>query len=262
MNKFDALTRALEYIERNLVDDIDMTALARYSYVSLSALQKVFRYTFDYSIKEYVSKRRLTVAARELLETQNTVINIALKYGYHSPETFTRAFRRLWGVSPSEFRKKDTYTEIFPKIHVEEATDEQYHVYKDSSEMYDYLKKNKNIFVICFDVVNLIQINKISREIGDKVIIEAVKRINSVREDSMRLFRLGGDEFALLAEGRGIDYCIQVEQQVTEWNNKPLLIDGKEVPVVLRIWIGRNLLDDSARITSQNLIQKVKHAWD
>ncbi len=262
MNNFDALTRALGYIERNLTDDVDMTELAKYSCVSLSALQKIFRYTFDYSIKEYVSKRKLTVAARGLLETQNTVIDIALKCGYNSPETFTRAFRRFWGMSPSEFRKNGTFTEIFPEIIVEETTNEQYHVYKNNAEMYDYLLENKNIFIICFDVVGLININKISREIGDRVIMEAVKRINSIREDSMPLFRLGGDEFALLVTGKGIDYCFQVEQQVTEWNKNPLSVDGMEVPVVLRTWIGRNMIDDSARATSQNLIHKVKHAWD
>lgn len=261
MKQFNSLVRALEYIETHITEELSSADVARYSYVSLSSLQKTFRYSFDYSIKEYISKRRLTIAAKDLVETQNSIIDIALKYGYNSPENFSRAFRKLWNITPFEYRKNNTFTEVFPKIQLEEH-DGDYSIYKDITMLYDLLLRYKDCFVICFDVVGLIEINCISRKLGDAVIMEATTRINHIREASMPLFRIGGDEFALIAVEKDASFCKDVEDYIAECNHKPLLFKGNEFPVVLRTWIGKNVLSDSVRETSQNLLFNVKHAWD
>ena len=97
MNKFYLLSDALDYIESHLTDEISPQEIANACFCSLSTLQKLFRYTFHIGVSDYVSRRRLTCCARELIRTDHSVLQIALDWGYNSPEVFTRAFARLWG---------------------------------------------------------------------------------------------------------------------------------------------------------------------
>ena len=85
-------------------------------YDDLKKREKLFRYAFHHSIKEYISKRRLTSATNDLVSTDMTITEIAMKYQYNSPETFTRAFKKLWEITPSEFMSQWRFTSIFPKI--------------------------------------------------------------------------------------------------------------------------------------------------
>ena len=86
-------------------------------YCSLSALQKLWRYATHTSLKEYISKRRLTNAGIDLLNTDMTVMDIAMKYQYNSHEVFTRAFTKQWGVAPSVFKKEwNKSCGLFPKL--------------------------------------------------------------------------------------------------------------------------------------------------
>lgn len=260
MNRFDVLILALEYIEANLCDEINMEALARYSFSSLSSLQKQFRWTFNYSIKEYILKRRLASAGRELIETQIPIIDIALKYQYNSPEAFIRAFRRMYGIKPSEYRSQKKYVDVFPKIQICESGRDESPIYKDISALYDRLKDNQEVCAVCFDIVGLIGINNISRRAGDEVILETIRRINNVRSSEMPLFRLGGDEFALLIPGNDSEKCLQIERQVTCRNNEPIVYENREYPVVLRSWVGKVPDTSSLQKLSAELICNVKSA--
>ena len=76
LKNYDCLIRALEYIENHIGEEISSEALAEYSLCSLSSLQKLFRMVCDYNIKEYISKRRLTLAARELVNTDKTILEL------------------------------------------------------------------------------------------------------------------------------------------------------------------------------------------
>ena len=102
-DKLRILTDALDYIETHLRDEISQEECARAAYCSLSGLQKLFRYAFHISIGEYVTKRRLSCAARDLKQGFS-VLDTAINYGYGSSEAFTRAFVRVWGVTPTEYR--------------------------------------------------------------------------------------------------------------------------------------------------------------
>ena len=260
MSRFDSLILALEYIESILCEDIHMEELAKYALSSLSNLQKQFRWTFDYSIKEYISKRRLTAAARELVETEDSILEIAFRYGYHSPEVFTRAFFRMYQKNPSEYRREKKYVAVFPKIRIEETETGRYVVYKDVSALFDWLTTHRNVQAVCFDVVGLMEINKISRDAGDAVIMEAIRRINEVRGGNMPLFRLGGDEFALLLSDGGSDLCSKMERHVTGQNGQVIVFDDRVYPVVLRSWVGEIPDVSSLGELSATLIHSVKHA--
>lgn len=93
--RLQMLTRVLQVIEENLQYDITPLQVAEKTHYSLSMLQKVFHHAYHLGLAGYISRRRITVAARELLTTQRTVLEIALRYGYASHEVFTRAFKRI-----------------------------------------------------------------------------------------------------------------------------------------------------------------------
>lgn len=116
METITLLNNAIEYIERNLdaelnIDDISKTACSsRYHF------QRVFYALTGFTVTQYIRNRRLTLASEELAATDIRVIDIALKYGYENPEAFTKAFKRLHGISPSDLRKLNGKIKAFPKI--------------------------------------------------------------------------------------------------------------------------------------------------
>ncbi|BBH19218.1 AraC family transcriptional regulator [Paenibacillus baekrokdamisoli] len=93
------------------IDDIAKAALSsRYHF------QRMFHALTGFTVTEYVRNRRLTLAAEELAGTDSKVIDIALKYGYESPEAFAKAFQRLHGVTPSAAKKMDVKLKAFSRI--------------------------------------------------------------------------------------------------------------------------------------------------
>ncbi|MBQ8011911.1 MAG: helix-turn-helix domain-containing protein, partial [Oscillospiraceae bacterium] len=84
MNKFTILSVVLEFIEENLTQTLTPELCAKKCGYSLSNLQKMFRCVFHIGIGDYISRRKLTLAAKDLLETESSVLEIAVKYGYNS----------------------------------------------------------------------------------------------------------------------------------------------------------------------------------
>lgn len=115
-DKLTSLAAALEYVEQNLTSDFSQEKCARYACCSLSGLQKLFRSVFRRSVGDYVARRRLTAAARELQQTDRTALDIAVEFGWGSAEAFTRAFSRVWGVTPSEYRRSWHFSGLCPRL--------------------------------------------------------------------------------------------------------------------------------------------------
>ena len=134
-------------------------------------------------------------------------------------------------------------------------------IYKDVSALYDWLRQNNHVHAVCFDVVGLIGINEISRDAGNAVLLEAIRRIDDAKEPTMPLFRLGGDEFDVLISNCDKENCYNLEHIVTEQNGTPIIYGGKEYPVILRSWIGKLPDVASLRELSAALIHNVKSAW-
>lgn len=114
MNWSESISRAIEYIENNLTNDITAQDIADYSYISLFYFQKGFSIICGYSISEYIRNRKLSCAGYEVLNTNNKIIDIALKYGYDSPDSFTKAFTRFHGSTPKEVRNGGKIKEFAP----------------------------------------------------------------------------------------------------------------------------------------------------
>ncbi|MDO4539852.1 MAG: AraC family transcriptional regulator [Syntrophomonadaceae bacterium] len=105
MDWITGIQRALDYTEEHLTETIDYEAVAKQALSSSFHFQRMFGMLCGYSLGDYVRMRRLSLAADELNRTNARVIDVALKYGYDSPESFSRAFTRFHGVTPSEARR-------------------------------------------------------------------------------------------------------------------------------------------------------------
>lgn len=105
MSWLESLQKALDYIEDHLLDSIEIEDIAKQGNVSVFHFQRSFTMLTEVTVGEYIRRRRLTLAAQEILRTNGKIIDLAYKYGYDTPEAFTKAFRRQHGLSPTEARK-------------------------------------------------------------------------------------------------------------------------------------------------------------
>ncbi len=105
MDWVDGIQRAIDYIEEHITETIDYEEVAKAAYSSSFHFQRVFGIMCGVTLGEYIRRRRLTLAGNELSAQKTTVTEIALKYGYETPESFSRAFRKFHGVKPSQVRK-------------------------------------------------------------------------------------------------------------------------------------------------------------
>ncbi|MBU3104683.1 AraC family transcriptional regulator [Clostridium gasigenes] len=116
METITLLNNTLEYIERNLDAVLNIDDISKVACSSRYHFQRVFYALTGFTVTQYIRNRRLTLAAEELVATDKRVIDIALKYGYENPEAFTKAFKRLHGISPSALKKLDGKIKAFTKI--------------------------------------------------------------------------------------------------------------------------------------------------
>ncbi|PKT74903.1 AraC family transcriptional regulator [Streptomyces populi] len=101
----ERLNQALEHIERHLGQDIEVEELARVAATSEYHLRRMFSALAGMPLSEYVRRRRLTLAGAEVLAGRETLLEIAVRYGYGSGEAFARAFRAMHGIGPGEARR-------------------------------------------------------------------------------------------------------------------------------------------------------------
>lgn len=105
MNWIQGIQRAIDYVEAHIAEEIDFEAVARQAYSSPFHFQRVFGILCGFSLGDYIRMRRLSLAGEELSRGNARVIDIAAKYGYDTPESFTRAFTRFHGIAPSEAKR-------------------------------------------------------------------------------------------------------------------------------------------------------------
>lgn len=115
MEWFDALNRALTYLEEHIAEPYDIEAVSKIALSSPFHFQRMFSIITGITVADYVRRRRLTLAAQDILAGKK-VIDCALAYGYETPEAFTKAFRRMHGVSPTAARKQGVRLKAFPKL--------------------------------------------------------------------------------------------------------------------------------------------------
>ena len=110
------MNRAMGYIDENLSGEIDIETAARHAGSSKWEFYRIFSFVAHLPLGEYIRRRKLAHAASDLLNGDEKIIDIAVKYGYDSPAAFSRAFHQAYGVSPSSARKDGHDLAPYPKL--------------------------------------------------------------------------------------------------------------------------------------------------
>lgn len=116
MDSLKNMNGAIKFIEENLTNEIDFKEVARLAFCSEYHFKRMFSFLAGISLSEYIRRRRLTLAAFELKNSNIKVIDIAIKYGYSSPDSFARAFQYLHGITPSEARSNGHSLKAYPPM--------------------------------------------------------------------------------------------------------------------------------------------------
>jgi len=114
MDMLKGMNTAMKYIEENLTNEIDFKEVARIAHCSEYHFKRMFSFLSGITLSEYIRRRRLSLAALELHDSKVKVIDVAIKYGYNSPDSFTRAFFNLHGITPSEARENGQKLKAYP----------------------------------------------------------------------------------------------------------------------------------------------------
>ncbi|CAB1245273.1 Uncharacterized HTH-type transcriptional regulator YdeE [Ruminococcaceae bacterium BL-4] len=116
MEWLNNLSKAIDYIEKNLAGKISYEEAAKIACCSTCYFQRIFSYVAGISLSEYIRRRRMTQAAFELQTTDSKVLEVALKYGYTSPTSFNRAFQSVHGISPISAKAQGSVLNAYPPI--------------------------------------------------------------------------------------------------------------------------------------------------
>lgn len=241
MENLVLITRTLELLEDHLTENIKTEEIARRLYCSKSTLEKLFRFATNMSIRDYVIRRRMSRAARDLAADpeEAAILDVALKYGYNSHEAFTRAFKSVWNITPSEYRKNPVRYELFPAFRLEKELmeDERMKSKKkvDISKLYDDIRERQSCYFVAVDIKNLIPINEISRKAGDLAILTAMNRLETAAGEEDIVFRIGGDEFVALTNSKDKAYAEAMAAKILKQNGEPFSYEGREIPLNLHV---------------------------
>lgn len=132
MEWVERLNQSMNYIEEHLTDEIDYEQLGRIACCSAYHYQRMFTYMAGITLAEYIRRRKMSLAAVDLQDGNNRIIDIAAKYGYSSPTAFNRAFQAFHGIAPSSVKNEGisvkTFSPIVFKIAVKGANEMNYRI--------------------------------------------------------------------------------------------------------------------------------------
>ena len=136
----EGLQHSIDFIEEHLTDPLDIEEIAGKAALSPFSYQRIFGALCGMTVGEYIRARRMSQAAQELARTGAKVIDVAQKYGYDSPDSFTKAFLRFHGVSPSMAREPGASLRSFAPLHIK--------ITMEGGSMMDYRIVEKAPFTI------------------------------------------------------------------------------------------------------------------
>jgi AraC family transcriptional regulator len=116
MDSLRSMNNALAYIEEHLTEEIDYSEVSKIAYCSEYHFKRMFSFLAGISLSEYIRRRRLTLAALDLKDRDLRIIDVAVKYGYNSADSFSRAFHSLHGILPSEARSENIQLKAYPRM--------------------------------------------------------------------------------------------------------------------------------------------------
>ncbi|MFD0673108.1 GyrI-like domain-containing protein [Cohnella sp. GCM10027633] len=195
------MSAAIDEIERTLEDRLDIEQAAKAAYTSPFHFQRMFHMVTGMTVAEYACKRKLTLAAQELATTGAWILDVSLKYGYDSPESFAKAFRKLHGIAPSEARGESVRLKAVPRISFQLSL-------KGDKDM-DYRVVERDAFRIigkalrttCKDGENSREIPKFWQRSNQDGTVEKLVEVGGGKEDVLGVcldMQVGEEEFNYL----------------------------------------------------------------
>lgn len=141
MNWISGIQKTVDYVEAHITEELDFCEIAKQAYSSSFHFQRVFSILCGFTLGDYIRMRRLSLAGSELAATDTRILDIAVKYGYDTQESFSRAFSRFHGVSPSQARS-GANLKSFSRLSVK--------LILDGGNMMDYRIVTKGAFkIVC-----------------------------------------------------------------------------------------------------------------
>ena len=131
---------SIQYIEAHIEEELSVERIARAVNVSPFYFQKGFAMLCGFTVAEYIRNRRLALAGNALVTTDEKIIDIALKYGYDSPDSFTRAFTRFHGATPVAVRRDGAMLKSFAPLKIKFSLEGGY--------LMDYRIEHKAAFTV------------------------------------------------------------------------------------------------------------------
>jgi len=123
MNWVNTIQAAIAFIEENITDELTVSRIAAKVNISAFYFQKGFSMLCGYTVSEYIRMRRLSISGNELISSNIKVIDLAMKYGYDSPDSFTKAFFRFHGCTPKDVRRGGVNLKSFAPLHIKLTLD-------------------------------------------------------------------------------------------------------------------------------------------
>ncbi|MBQ8982669.1 MAG: AraC family transcriptional regulator [Lachnospiraceae bacterium] len=114
----EGIQESIDFMENNLTEELDIEEIAGKAALSSFYYQRIFGALCGMTVGEYIRARRMTMAAQELACSDHKVIDIAMKYGYDSPDSFTKAFQRFHGITPTQARESGAKLRSFAPLHI------------------------------------------------------------------------------------------------------------------------------------------------
>lgn len=146
MDWTSGIQAALDYVEEHLTDEIDYEMVAKQAWSSSFHFQRVFGILCGYSLGDYIRMRRLSLAAEDLTKGDERVLDVALRYGYETPESFSRAFAKFHGITPIEAKKGGkikSFTRLSVKLILTGGSSMDYRIEK--SEAFKVIGKKQEV---------------------------------------------------------------------------------------------------------------------
>ncbi len=146
MDWIQGIQRAIDFVEANIGEEMDLEKVAKQAYSSSFHFQRIFGILCVFSLGDYIRMRRLSLAGEELSRGNAKIIDIALKYGYDTPESFSRAFTRFHGISPSEAKhggKVKIFTPLSVKLTLTGGSKMDYRIEK--RDAFEVVCKRKKV---------------------------------------------------------------------------------------------------------------------
>ena len=136
----EGFQESIDFMEQNMTENPDIEEIAGKAALSPFYYQRIFGALCGMTVGEYIRARRMTLAAQELNRKDVKVIDVAVKYGYDSPDSFTKAFQKFHGITPSQAREPGAPLRSFAPLHIK--------ITMEGGNMLDYSIVEKAPFTI------------------------------------------------------------------------------------------------------------------